>query len=124
MSHHTELQTRLKAEHTELLSQLSTIAKQDPKTGDWVAVPEAGDVRNADKNVEADATEEWNQRRAVLVQLEIRFRNVSHALAKFADDSYGTCEISGEPIEEKRLQANPAARTNIANIERESELPL
>jgi len=120
---HTELQTRLAVEHAELFTQLSNIATQDPKTGDWVAVPVVDDVRNADKNVEADATEEWNQRRAVLAQLEIRFRNITHALAKFADDSYGTCEISGEPIEENRLQANPAARTNIANRERESELP-
>ena len=36
--------------------------------------------------------------------------------------TYGSCEISGEAIEVERLEANPAARTCKAHIEREAEL--
>ena len=89
-----------------------------------MAIPDKADLGNADENVEADAVEEWNGRRALMAQLEIRYRNIKRALEKIANGTYGICEISGEPIEEERLHANPAARTNLANIDREKELPL
>lgn len=37
-----------------------------------------------------------------------------HALAKFEDDSYGLCEVCGQPIGAKRLLARPEARLCIA----------
>ena len=46
------------------------------------------------------------------------------ALQKIKAGAYGVCEISGEPIEVERLAANPAARTTLANADREKELPL
>ena len=121
---HAELKSQLEKEHLQLLTDLKGIAVQDIKTGDWVAVPVANDLVNADENLEADAVEEWNERRAILAQLEIRFKNITRALTKFDDGSFGICEVSGEPIEAERLQANPAARTNIANMEKETNLPL
>ena len=105
-------------------NELKTIAHQDKETGDWIATPEADSRGNADENVGADVTEDWNERRAVLEQLEIRYRNITRALKKIEGGMFGTCEISGEPIEPERLEANPAARTNIANRDREAELPL
>lgn len=39
---------------------------------------------------------------------------VKHALAKFADDSYGLCEQCGNEIGVSRLQARPEARYCIA----------
>jgi len=35
---------------------------------------------------------------------------IEHALSKFADASYGLCEGTGEPIEQKRLNVRPWAR--------------
>jgi RNA polymerase-binding transcription factor DksA len=115
---------QLEAELMKVVSGLETIAVQSPDSGDWVATPVASDLGNADENIEADAVEEWNERRALVAQLEIRYRNITRALEKIENGTYGICEISGEPIEEERLQANPAARTNLANIDRERELPL
>lgn len=123
MSQH-ELQSKLEEEHKGLEVELNSIAVLSPDTGDWVAVPPPVDPSNADTDITADTTEEWNERRAILAQLEIRYRNVNRALAKINDGSYGVCEVSGEPIEQERLQANPAARTNIANREKEDSLPL
>ena len=55
------------------------------------------------------------QKEALLDQLENRLIDVLSALNKIKNNNYGICEISGSPIEEERLKANPAARTNIAN---------
>jgi len=121
---HAEYKTRLETELQEVEAELKTIAVEDPHTGDWVAIPVGEDLQTADENDEADAVEEWDTRRAILAQLEISHRNIKLALQKIVDGTYGICEISGEPIEEERLQANPAARTNIANRDREKELPL
>ena len=121
---HEEFKTRLETELTSLVGDLNEIATQDENTGDWVAIPEAEDLKSADRNVEADAVEEWESRRAILSQLETRYRNTKRALNIIADGTYGTCEISGKEIEQERLEANPSARTNIENIARGAILPL
>ncbi|MCA9355134.1 hypothetical protein KC865_01100 [Candidatus Kaiserbacteria bacterium] len=115
---------RLESELAKIVSELETIAVLNPRSGDWVAIPVAEDLKNADENVEADAVEEWENRRALLAELEIRHRNIVRALEKIKTGTYGICEISGKEIEGERLTANPAARTNLANMEREKELPL
>lgn len=124
MSQYEAFKTRLEAELATIISDLETIATQNTETGDWVAVPPNDEVGNADENIIADTVEEWDTRRALMTQLEIRYRNINEALKKIEAGTYGVCEISGEPIEIERLQANPAARTNLANIDREKELPI
>ncbi|MCB9815461.1 hypothetical protein H6785_02710 [Candidatus Nomurabacteria bacterium] len=122
MTKNAKFKTILETELASLTTELKTIAKRSPNSDDWVAVPVAEDLKTADDNVEADAVEEWNERRASLAQLEIRYRNIKRALEKIANGTFGICEISGEPIEIERLNTNPAARTNLANIDREREL--
>ncbi len=124
MSQYDEFKNILEAELTTIVTDLQTIATQNIETGDWIAIPDSGEIGNADENSVADTVEDWNERRALMAQLEIRYRNISEALKKIAAGTYGICEISGEPIEIERLHANGAARTNIANIEREKELPI
>lgn len=124
MPHQEEFKAKLEMEFTAVTAELETIATQDPTTSDWVAVPEVDTVSTADANVEADVVEDWNSRRAIVAQLEVRYRNIARALEKLAAGTYGVCEISGEPIELERLVVNPAARTNLINIDRERELPL
>jgi len=124
MSPYEEFKVRLEAELKILTDELSAIAVKDPVADDWVAVPEASELGEADENVVADAVEDWDERRALVAQLETRYRNVMRALNKIAAGTYGVCEISGEQIEIERLRANPAARTNQANMDRERELVL
>lgn len=119
-----EFKTQLESELKQVTEELHTIATQNQETGDWVAIPDLTELTNADENVEADAVEEWNERRALMVQLETRYRNIVRALEKIAAGTFGICEISGQPIEEERLRVNPAARTNLANMDREKELPM
>jgi RNA polymerase-binding transcription factor DksA len=115
---------QLENELVKVVSDLETIAIKNPNTSDWVAIPNADDMGNADENVVADAVEEWNERRALMSQLEIRYRNIVRALEKIKNNVYGICEISGQPIEDERLLINPAARTNLANLDREKELSI
>jgi len=123
MGTYSHLQEKLETELPLIVAELKTIAIHNPETNDWVAVPVAKDLQVADINEEADAVEEWSQRRALMSQLETRYRNIVRALEKFPASTYGICEVSGEEIERERLEANPAARTNIAHIEEESSLP-
>ena len=118
-----EYKTKLEEEKEQLIAELKTIAIQNAETGDWVAKPDAI-TGEADGNVIADTTEEWNERRALMAQLETRYHNVVLALKKFENGTFGICEISDEQIEKDRLDANPAARTCKLHLERERELPL
>jgi RNA polymerase-binding transcription factor DksA len=118
-----ELKKQLEAEHDNLIAELKTIAVKDSRTGDWIAQPDKL-TGEADPNMTADTTEGWNERRALLAQLETRYHNVLLALKKFEENTFGKCEICQEEVETARLDANPAARTCKMHMERERELPL
>lgn len=47
---------------------------------------------------------------AQLKQQRRELSEVMHALAKIKNGTYGTCEVSGNPIEPERLQAEPHTR--------------
>ena len=119
-----EQKNQLLAALTAVTTELEQIASHNEETGDWEAIPDASDLGNADVNIEADAFEDWATRRALVAALETRYRDLKRAIEKIEAGTYGICEISGEPIEPERLAVNPAARTNIANRDREPELPL
>ena len=117
-----EHKIKLEEEHGQLVSELETIAVQNSETGDWVAQPEKISPV-ADGNLGADIAEDWNERRAIVGQLEMRYHNVVIALKKFTNNTYGKCEICNEEVEADRLDANPAARTCKIHLERERSLP-
>lgn len=121
---HTEhFKKKLEDEKTLLESELKSIGRVNPdNTKDWEAKPVDLDILPSDENDMADGIEELENNTAVLKQLEIRYNQVKSALVRIETDAYGKCEISGEAIEEERLEANPAARTCIEHKEREPEL--
>ncbi|OGC87004.1 hypothetical protein A3D70_02080 [Candidatus Adlerbacteria bacterium RIFCSPHIGHO2_02_FULL_54_18] len=59
----------------------------------------------------ADRMEEFGEHQAEIATLTARRREVVVALERIKNGTYGVCEISGDVIEEDRLEANPAART-------------
>ncbi|MDB9944380.1 TraR/DksA C4-type zinc finger protein [bacterium] len=114
---------RLEEELTSLQKELSAIGIHNPEnSSDWVAVPEGVNVTESDPNDAADRVEDWDERRATVAVLEKRYNNLVRALKKIEEGNYGTCEISGEPIEEDRLDANPAARTCKSHLDQEGSL--
>lgn len=107
----------------ELTEELKTIGVHNPAVKeDWIAKPESANQNDADPNINADHVEDWNERRAVVATLETRYNNITRALQKIEDGTYGTCEVCGEPIADERLDANPAARTCSTHMDEEDSL--
>ena len=117
----TSFKKKLEEELKTVEAELKTVAVQNPKNpADWASKEREMDVMTpmADPNESADKIEEYNAHRAITGELEVRYNDIKAALQKIADGlpagrqgKYGLCEVSGEPIEEDRLMANPAART-------------
>ncbi len=107
-----KFEEKLKTEKELLEKELGTIGRRNPENPvDWEAVPADMGEASADENEVADTIEEFEANTAVLKQLEIRYNEVSEALKRMADGTYGKCEVDGEPIEIDRLEANPASKT-------------
>ncbi len=108
-----KLKGKLLEERAKLEAELSDLGIMDPETGDWGAYQKEGEAEVSDKNDAADFDEDFAQRANTIGEIEKRYIDVKNALDKIerADGSYGICEMSGEKIEEDRLEANPAART-------------
>jgi RNA polymerase-binding transcription factor DksA len=52
---------------------------------------------------------------SILEQVEAELADVSHALKRLDDGTYGTCEACGKSIGDERLEAVPAARFCLAD---------
>ncbi len=102
---------RLIEEQTTLEAELQSVGRRNPENpNDWEALPqETG--QESDPNDAADLITHYEDNTAILKDLEIRYNEVRTALARIENGTYGTCVVSGDPIEEDRLEANPAAKT-------------
>lgn len=108
---------RLEKERDLLQEELSTLGVQNPSLpGDWEPKMPDGETFGADRNDNADIIEAMQENNASLNELEGRLNLVMRALKKFDDGTYGVCEVSGQPIEIERLEANPAAPTCMAHM--------
>ena len=117
------MKTKLETELLTITDQLNKLGVHNPKVKeDWVATPDDVASFEADPNVVADRSEDWNEKRGTLDALETRYNNLNRALEKISNGTYGVCEISGKEIEADRLEANPAARTCKAHINDEAQL--
>jgi RNA polymerase-binding transcription factor DksA len=110
---------KLQEEQARLEKELATIGRINPDNpSDWEATPVDPGSRESDPNDKADMIEDYETNTAILKQLEIQLIDVKDALVKIEDGTYGMCEVSGHPIEEGRLEANPAARTCMEHMNR------
>ena len=58
---------------------------------------------------EATETLELEKRLAMEKRIRDHLAEVEHALHKFEDESYGLCDVCGQPIDPARLEALPQA---------------
>jgi RNA polymerase-binding transcription factor DksA len=70
------------------------------------------ELSDADQHQADTATETFDRERdfSILEQVEAELHDVERALQRLDEGTYGRCEACGEPIEEERLEALPAAR--------------
>ncbi|MFA7193679.1 MAG: TraR/DksA C4-type zinc finger protein [Candidatus Paceibacterota bacterium] len=101
----------LLAEKTRLEAELATVGRKNPENpDDWEATPSFTED-SADLNEFSDSIDNFETNTAILKQLETQYNDVKDALERIENGTYGVCEVSGEEIEEERLEANPSART-------------
>lgn len=106
----------LESQKATLEAELATVGRRNPSNpNDWEAVPQATG-QESDPNDAADLIEGFEENAAILNDLEIRYNDVLAALARIEAGTYGVCEVSGEEIEEDRLNADPAAKTCMAHL--------
>lgn len=83
------------------------------------------ELSNYDNHPAEIATEmfdvEFNN--ALLVHEEHLFRDISHALEKFKDNTYGNCELCDKQIKRERLEAIPYTRVCMACEEKKAVKP-
>ena len=120
----TGYKNRLEADLERITIELNTLGTHNPETDDWIENIGEINLTEADDNLEADTAENMEGRRATLSDLEIEYRNIKIALQKITAGTFGICEISGEPIEEARLNFKPTARTCTKHMNDENQLPL
>lgn len=110
-------QAQLAAEKANLEEQLQTVGRRNPSNPeDWEAETKGPTDDTADVNDRAEILDEYQENATILTDLEIRYNDVKDALERIENGTYGTCETGGEPIEEDRLAADPAARTCKAHM--------
>jgi RNA polymerase-binding transcription factor DksA len=111
MSINTQVyKTLLETERDELKNDLGSMAKFDPSTGNYQALP-ADDENEADESDIATRDEEFEEDSALTDTFSLQLKDINDALKKIEDGLYGKCEVCGADIEEDRLTANPSART-------------
>ncbi|MDC8760098.1 TraR/DksA family transcriptional regulator [Janthinobacterium fluminis] len=104
----SRLQTLLARRRDALLRQLEDDVASAGLGADAASEIEASPADNASLRTLNQLVSEAGELKAA------QLRTVKHALAKFADGSYGLCEYCGEHIGISRLDARPEARLCIA----------
>ncbi len=113
-THH--FKDKLEAEKKTLEEELGQIAIFNTETNIWEATPDQEMMGEIDDNDAADRFEDFEGRSGMVNTLQARLTDVNIALDKIEAGTFGKCEVCGTPIEEDRLEANPAARTNKAHM--------
>lgn len=103
---------RLEKEKARLETELKEVGRRNPSNPkDWEPLPPEMDTRTSEQSELADKFEEMENRSAVEIHLEEKIGEVNAALDRIEKDKFGICEICKEKIDEKRMEANPAAAT-------------
>ena len=120
------LKTSLEEERKRLIKELQLIATPDPDVkGNWDAKyphfesGESGSHTSLEE--QEDEFEEYEVRLETEHSLESRLLNVTKALERMGQGTYGICGKCGKRIPPERLNANPAAEFDIEHTKEISE---
>ena len=106
-------------ERATVASELGRVGVMEgkPASDEWEPKSTEADIERSDPNEVADKLEIYEENSALVQQLEKRLLEIDAALQKIKKGVFGLCEVDNKPIEEDRLEANPAARTCKKHIE-------
>ncbi|MDO8566395.1 MAG: TraR/DksA C4-type zinc finger protein [Candidatus Moranbacteria bacterium] len=104
----SELKEKLLGEKSHLEAELLVLAKPTGSAGDYeTRMEEIG----TDPDENATEVEGYVDNLGLETNLEGQLKDVTDALAKMDQGTYGVCEKTGEEISVDRLKVYPAART-------------
>jgi len=116
MTDTTKYRGLLEEEKARLERELATVGRRNPSNpNDWEPTA-PGSEPEADPNDRADQMAEYSGNAAILTDLENRLTEVTDALARLEEGSYGTCRICGKEIETERLDVDPSADTCVTHV--------
>jgi RNA polymerase-binding transcription factor DksA len=97
-------QTRVEGLIAGLREELGTSESED-----------VGELSDYDQHPADMGTETFEREKdlSILEQLEAELSELQAALERIDNGTYGVDEVTGEPIDPARLEALPAARTNV-----------
>ena len=103
---------KLESEKKRLEEELNKVAHRNPEVkGDWMPNLNEVNTMSGDESDQAEAYATLENNSALEDSLEEGLNRVDHAIKKIETGSYGICEVCKMPIDEKRLEAFPAATT-------------
>lgn len=111
----TLYKTLLETERDEILNDLKGSAVKDSLTGEFTTISDTSETEADELDID-NRNEEYETDSAITEALSPRLKEIEKALAKIENGTYGICEVSGEPIEEDRLMANPSASTCVLHM--------
>lgn len=126
MDQHTseQLKRALEAERERIIGELKNIARPGAHTGEWeTQYPQFEAVETGSHSAqdeEADEVEEYEARLATEQSLENLLLEVTRALERMAQNTYGLCLKCRKPIPLQRLMANPAAAYDMEHQSRDA----
>ena len=114
---------RLEEERVRLESVKETFVGD----GDETESESLSELSDMDQHQADVGTETFEREKdlSILEGVEAELSDIEHALERISDGRYGTCEACGQPIDEERLEAVPAARLCLkdqAEAERQARL--
>ena len=106
----SELQSQLRSERVRILGNIEAL-----KSEFGVSLSDDSAEHGLETHIGDQGTNTFLRERDLAIEEheEILLDEIDAALKRIETDSYGTCEISGEPISFERLQALPWARTTL-----------
>ncbi len=99
-----ENRQRLKEQQQRLIKELGQLVAGAPPVGELREGSPFGK-----KEEGASETFEFEKRLALEKRLKELLGNITHALDKFEQETYGLCDVCGQPIEAARLEVLPQA---------------
>ena len=104
--------TKLELEKKDIETSLQGIAVKGSRENVWEnAETEKEDPVPSDRMETAESITEYETNAGVVSVLDERLLEISAALLRIEDGTYGICQICGNTIETERLEANPSSST-------------
>lgn len=108
---------KLLDEKARIRRELTDVGRINPDNkNDWEPVAANLNIDPAEEEERASELTDFEDRSAVEFELEKHLNEVTAALSRIENGTYGVCRVCKKPVETDRLEANYSAETCKAHI--------